>query len=96
MVYWSTINAVRWNSMPTFSKENEKIKKWQESIVVNWTSENVNSCISRTKDAINNLNPTFNWKEIPLKIYYEYLTLQRNNYGLKEYKKYNNDHPYKK
>lgn len=96
LVYWSTINAVRKNPMPTFSKESEKIKKWQASVVVNWTSENVNNCISRTEDAINNLNPTFNGEIIPLNLYYTYLRLQRNNFGLKEYGQYNKDHPYQK
>lgn len=96
IVYWTTINSVRGNPMPTFSNEIEKVKTWEWSAKVNGTRENVEKCISRSKTAINNLQPKFDWKEISLNDYYTYLRWQRDNYWLQKYKDYNKEHPYKK
>ncbi len=96
LVYWTTINAVRKNTMLSFTKEVEKVKTWKWPAKVNGVRENVNNCIKRTNNAINNFNTKLDWKEVSLDEYYKYEEWQRENYGLKEYKDYNKKHPYVK
>lgn len=95
LVYWTTINSIRRQPMPVFNdKEINKVIKWECSVNVNWTQENVKNCVSRTKTAISNLNPIYDWIKIPLNMYYQYLRLQWNNYWLGKYIQYDKNHPY--
>ena len=97
VVFWTTINAVRGNPMPTdFSKGIDKIVKWKWSASVNWHRENVSSCIPRTKSAMSNLKFTIDGQKVSSQEYYRYLQWQWDNYGLSDYVKYNREHPYKK
>ena len=96
LVYWSTINTIKWNAMPTFTKELEKVKSWKWAAKVNGERENVTNCITRTRTAIQNMNPTIDGKSVSLDEYYNQLELHRNNYWLDDYKEYNKGHTYVK
>jgi len=96
IVYWATINSIRDNSMLNFSKEIEKVKTWGWAAKVNGKQENVKNCITRTKKAINNLDPSLDGELVSLDEYYQYLEWQWDNYWLAEYKKHNKEHPYVK
>lgn len=97
LVYWTAINKVRWNKMPAF-KDNEinKVIRWEVSAIVNGTREKTNLAVNRTQEAVNNLNPKIDWKQVSSDNYYAYLRWQWNNYGLSEYVNYNKAHPYVK
>ena len=97
LVYWTAINKVRWNKMPIFKdKEINKVIRWEVSARVNGTREKTNLAVKRTQEAVNNLNPKIDWKQVSLNDYYSYLRWQRDNYGLSEYVNYNKTHPYVK
>lgn len=97
LVYWTTINKIRWNKMPTFKdKEINKVINWKVSVMVNKEYEKTDLCIERTKNAINKLNTKIDDKQVSLNDYYKYLEWQWDNYWLSEYIKYNKEHPYKK
>lgn len=96
IVYWTTINGVRGIPMPTFSNEITKVVKWEWSAMVNWKRENTKNCISKTRQAIDNLNPTLDGEIVSLDDYYKYEKWQWNNYGLQAYIDHNKKHPYVK
>ena len=83
--------------MPVF-KDNEinKVIRWEVSAMVNGTREKTNLAVNRTQEAVNNLKPTIDWKQVSLSNYYAYLRWQWDNYGLSEYVNYNKTHPYVK
>lgn len=94
IVYRTTINSIRNNSMPHFTEQIEKVKKWEWSAKVNGVQENVKNCIKRTKNSMTKLEPKINGQEVSLEDYYTYLEKQCENYWLKEYIGYNKGHPY--
>lgn len=97
LVFWTTINKIRWNKMPTFKdKETNKVINWKVSAYINKKWERTDLCISRTKSAFDNLNFTIDWQKVSSQEYYRYLQWQWNNYWLSDYKNYSKDHPYKK
>ena len=97
LVYWTTINKIRWNRMPVFKdKEINKVINWQVSAYVNQKWDRTNLSINRTKNAISNLKFTIDWQKVSSQEYYKYLQWQWDNYGLSDYVKYNKEHPYKK
>ena len=97
LVYWTTINKIRWNRMPAFKdKEINKVINWQVSAFVNGKWERTNLSIDRTKKAVENLRFTIDWTRVSSQEYYRYLQWQWDNYGLSDYVKYNREHPYKK
>ena len=97
LVYWTTINKIRWNKMPAFKdKEINKVINWQASAKVNGKWERTDLSIDRTKKAVENLRFTIDWTKVSSQEYYKYLQGQWDNYGLSDYIKYNKEHPYKK
>lgn len=97
LTYWTTINKIRWNKMPTFKdKEINKVINWQVSALVNGKWERTSLAINRTKAAVENLRFTIDWTRVSSQEYYRYLQGQWDNYGLSDYVKYNREHPYKK
>ena len=97
LVYWTTINNIRWNSLPTFNdKEINKVIKWEVSAMINWKREKTDLCIKRTQNAMDNLHPKLDGKEVSLDDYYEYQKWQWDNYWLQQYVDFNKEHPYVK
>jgi hypothetical protein len=97
VVYWTTINNIRWNKLPTFNdKEINKVVKWEGSAMVNWNRERTDLCIKRTQNAINNLHPKLNGEEVSLNDYYQYQKWQWDNYWLQQYVDFSKEHPYVK
>lgn len=95
LVYWTTINKVRWKKMPEFKeKETNKVINWDAPAFVNGTREKTTFSIERTKKAIDNLNPQIDEKDVSIKDYYKYLEWQWNNYWLREYINFDKQNPY--
>ena len=97
LVYWTTINKIRWNNLPSFKdKEINKVIKWEGSAMINWQRERTDLCIKRTQNAMNNLHPKLDGEEASLGDYYAYQKSQWDNYGLQQYIDFNKEHPYVK
>lgn len=95
VVFRTTINSIRWKSMPTFSREIEKVKKWQVPARVNQAWEKTTLCVDRTKNAIKNLNIKLDGKPVTYSEYLAYQKWQCDNYWLADYSKYDRTHPYR-
>lgn len=96
VVYRTTINSIRHKPIPQFTKEIEKVKKWQVSAKVNQQRERTDLCIKRTREAINNLHIKLDGNDVSYNDFMIYQRWQCDNYWLSDYIKYNKKHPYKK
>lgn len=94
VVYRTTINSIRWKSLPTFTREIEKVKNWEVSANVNGHRENTNLCINRTKDAMQNLTIKLDGKSVSYNDFLTYQKWQCDNFWLQQYTIFDKEHPY--
>lgn len=94
IVYRQTIASIRWFELPKFSKEIEKVKKWEWAALVNKTPENTKITSKKTQKNLNALQPKIDNKVVSYDEYMNYMKWQCDNYWLEDYISYDKAHPY--